>query len=313
MITRAEVDAAVTRVEGRVRETPVLRVETGLFGAEVVLKCEYLQHTGSFKARGAFNRILAAAQAPGGRGLGVAGVVAASGGNAGMAVAYAAARLGVPATVFVPTTAPKVKVDKLRALGATVRQVGAEFAVANAAALEHADVTGALSCHAYDQPEIVAGQGGVAVELTRQAPDVDTVLVSVGGGGLMGGIAAGLAGRARLVAVEPETIPTLHHALAAGAAVDVEVSGVAADSLGARRIGEHAFELAVAHDVHSVLVTDDAIVAARRMLWDELRIVVEHGTAAAVAAVVSGAYRPETGERLAIVLCGANTDPTDLG
>lgn len=308
MITKADVDAAAGRIAGRVRTTPVMTVEPGVFGPAVVLKCEYTQHTGTFKARGAFNRILSAS----GSELGQAGVVAASGGNAGLAVAYAATQLGVPATVFVPETAPAVKVDKLRALGAVVRQVGSEFALANEAALAHAAETGALLCHAYDQPEIVAGQGTLALELLDQAPGVDTVLVSVGGGGLAGGIAAGLDGRAKLVAVEPETIPTLHSALSKGGPVDVEVSGVAADSLGARRIGDIAYDLAVRHGVHSVLVDDASIIAARKLLWDKLRIVVEHGTAAALAALITGAYQPAPDETIAVVLCGANTDPSDI-
>ncbi|MGH8877385.1 MAG: threonine/serine dehydratase [Stackebrandtia sp.] len=310
MITKTDVDAAVARISGRVRTTPLLTVEPGVFGPGVVLKCEYTQHTGSFKTRGAFNRILAATE----RGeLTDSGVVAASGGNAGLAVAYAAGRLGIPAAVFVPETAPRVKVDKLRALGAAVHQVGAEFAVANAAAIEHAEMPGALLCHAYDQPEIVAGQGSLAVELLDQtAGAVDTVLVSVGGGGLMGGIAAGLDGRAKVVAVEPETIPTLHTALSKGEPVDIAVSGVAADSLGARRIGEHAFALATGHGVASVLVDDESVIAARALLWDKLRIVVEHGTAAALAALLTGVYRPAEGERVAVILCGANTDPSDL-
>jgi threonine dehydratase len=311
MINRSDVEAAAERVAGRVRRTPVVVAEPGLFGTgPVLLKCEFMQHTGSFKARGAVNRILAAAQ----RGaLPAAGVVAASGGNAGLAVAYAARAVGVPATVFLPTTAPALKVEKLHRLGATVVQTGDEYAEASEAATARAAQTGALFCHAYDQPEICAGQGTLGLELYDQlAGAVDTVLVAVGGGGLLAGVAAALEGRARAVAVEPERIPTLHAALAAGRPVDVPVGGVAVDALGARRIGDIAFAVATRTGVTSLLVSDAAIVEARRRLWDSHRIAVEHGTAAALAALTTGGYVPADGERVAVLLCGANTDPADL-
>ncbi|PPK92650.1 threonine dehydratase [Kineococcus xinjiangensis] len=308
-ITRADVEAAAARTAGWVRSTPVLRAED--LPRPAWLKLEFLQHTGTFKARGAFNRILAAREQ--GDLDARVGIVVASGGNAGLANAHAAARLGVPATVFVPTTAPQVKVDGLRRLGAEVVQLGAEYAVAYAGAVEHAAATGAVYCHAYDQPEIAAGAGVVGAELLDQlAGEVDTVVVAVGGGGLMAGIAAAVEGAAQVVAVEPATIPTLHAALAAGEPVDVGVSGVAADSLGARRIGDIAFDVAVRARVRSVLVADDGIVAARRRLWEQHRIVVEHGAAAALAALLDGAHVPAPGERVAVVLCGANTDPADL-
>ncbi|MGN6612054.1 MAG: threonine/serine dehydratase [Angustibacter sp.] len=311
-ITREDVEQAAARIGAHVRRTPVAVVEAAGFGtpAPLTLKLEHLQHTGSFKARGAFNRVLAARE----RGeLTDVGVVAASGGNAGLAVAHAAATVGVAAEVFVPATAPAVKVARLAALGATVRQVGREYAEAYEAARERADANGAVFCHAYDQPEICAGQGTLALELAEQAPDVDTVLVAVGGGGLMAGVAAALEGRARVVGVEPESVPTLHRALAAGAPVDVEVSGIAADSLGARRLGGIAFEVANRCGVQSVLVSDAAVIAARRLLWQQCRLVVEHGAAAALAALLEGTYTPEPGESLAVILCGANTDPSDLG
>lgn len=304
LITRSDVERAAFRIAEHVRHTPVARLDANLWA-----KLEFLQHTGSFKARGAFNRILAAAEAGE---LPSVGVVAASGGNAGLAVAYAARSVGAPAEVFVPETAPAVKVARLHALGATVVQHGREYAEAYEAATKRAVDSGGLFCHAYDQPEICAGQGTVALELVEQVPELDTVIVAVGGGGLMAGIAAALDGRVRVVAVEPQTIPTLHAALAAGGPVDVEVSGVAADSLGARRIGNIAYDVAVTHGVRSVLVPDDAIVQARRWLWAEHRLVVEHGTAAAVATLATGAYRPASGERVAVLLCGANTDPSDL-
>ena len=211
--------------------------------------------------------------------------------------------------MFVPAAAPAVKVRKLKAIGAVVVQGGAEYADAYQAAIEHARETGAVYCHAYDQPQIAAGAGTVGLELLDQVGGVDTVLVAAGGGGLMAGIAAAVEGRARVVAVEPESAPTLNAALAAGKPVDVAVSGVAADSLGARRIGDIGFSVAVRAGVESVLVSDGAIIEARLKLWDGYRIVVEHGAAAAYAALTSGAYTPGVGERVAVVLCGANTDP----
>ena len=309
MIGAEDVQAATARIAGWIRHTPVMAVDGQGYGVdgELWFKLEYLQHAGSFKTRGMFSRILAAQQ----RGaVPVAGVVAASGGNAGLAVAYAARRLGVPAEVFVPVTAPPVKVAKLATLGARVVQVGNEYAEAYAAALARTD---ALFCHAYDEPDLVAGHGSLGVELLAQLPSgFDTVLVAVGGGGLMAGVASALHGSARVIAVEPETIPTLHSALAAGGPVDVAVSGIAADSLGARRVGQIAYATAVGAGVGSVLVSDRAVIEARRRLWDEHRIVVEHGTAAALAALISGAYRPAPGERVVVLLCGANTDPGDL-
>lgn len=312
MIDRSHVQAAAERVAGHVRRTPMVEVEPGPLApaARMWLKLELTQHTGSFKARGAFNHILAAREE--GR-LPETGVVAASGGNAGLAFAYAAARAGVPAEVYVPETAPAVKVARLRALGAAVVQVGTRYAEAQDAATKRAADTGALFCHAYDLPEVCAGQGTLGLEVLEQTGgEVDTVLLAVGGGGLMAGVAAALEGRARVVGVEPATIPTLERALHAGRPVDVEVSGVAADSLGATRAGEIAFAVASRAGVRPVLVTDEAIIEARRFVWQEYRLVVEHGTAAAVAALRGGAYRPSPGERVVVVLCGANTDPSDL-
>ena len=304
MVNYEAVRAAQRRVAGRIRRTPVLA--TG----QVVFKLEFLQHAGSFKTRGMVNQILAGAE----RGaLPEAGIIAASGGNAGLAAAYAARELGVPAEVFVPLTAPQVKVAKLAKLGAQVSQAGSEYAEAYEAALVQAEVTGALFCHAYDDPEMVAGNGTLGLELLEQLPEgFDTVLVAVGGGGLIAGVAAALPPGIRVVAVEPATCTALSSALAAGGPVDVPVAGVAADSLGARRVGVIAYETAVARGIDSVLVDDQAIVDARRQLWEDFRIVVEHGTAAAQAALTSGVYRPATGERVVVLLCGANTNPADL-
>jgi threonine dehydratase len=306
VITRDDVLAAAQRIAAHVRRTPVLQVaDTGWF------KCEFLQHTGSFKARGAFNRQLAAAER--GELDPAIGVVAASGGNAGMAHAYAARSIGVPATVFVPETTPAVKVDRLHAYGADVRLVGSEYAEAYAAAVEFADRRGALFCHAYDQPEIAAGAGVLAEEVLTDVPDVDTLVVAVGGGGLLAGVLAAVAGRVRVVAVEPQNAPTLAAALAAGEPVDVGVSGVAADSLGARRIGSICFDIAArTPELVSLLVRDADIVAARAALWSETRIASEHGAATAYAALTSGGYVPAAGERVVTVVCGANTDPASL-
>lgn len=312
MIAHSDVAAAAARVAGRVRRTPLVEVDPAPLApaARAWLKLETVQHTGSFKARGAFNHVLAAREE--GR-LPAAGIVAASGGNAGLAFAYAAARAGVPAEVFVPETAPAVKVARLRALGAAVVRVGARYAEAQDAATKRAADSGALFCHAYDLPEVCAGQGTLGLELLQQTGgEVDTVLLAVGGGGLMAGVAAALEGRARVVGVEPERIPTMERALHAGRPVDVDVSGVAADSLGATRLGDIAFSVATRTQVRPALVTDEAIVEARRFIWDEYRQVVEHGTAAAVAALRTNTYRPAPDERIAIVLCGANTDPSDL-
>ncbi|WP_326951024.1 threonine/serine dehydratase [Amycolatopsis sp. NBC_01307] len=300
MISTSDVERAATRIHGRVRRTPVFAADGMWF------KLEHLQHTGSFKARGAFNRILAAGD------IAAAGVVAASGGNAGLAVAHAAREFGFPARVFVPATAPAVKVAKLHALGAAVELVGDKYADAYDAAVKHAADSGALFCHAYDQPEICAGQGTAGLELLEQVDGLDTILVAVGGGGLLAGIAAAVEGRARVVGVEPRTIPTLHAALEAGEPVQVEVSGLAADSLGASRLGDIAFAVATRTGAGSVLVEDAAIAEARTTLWDRYRLAVEAGGATAYAALLSGAYVPAPGERVAVLLCGGNTDPATL-
>jgi threonine dehydratase len=312
-----EVREAARRIAGRARRTPVMEVDPAEFipegqaaPARLWLKLEHTQHTGSFKTRGALNRVLSAAEA--GK-LPDAGVIAASGGNAGLAVAYAAAQVGARAEVYVPETAPAVKVAKLRALGADVVQVGVKYQDAQEAAIKREAETGALFCHPYDQPEMCAGAGTIGLELLEQTGgEVDTVLVAVGGGGLMAGVAAALEGRAAIVGIEPENAPTLNAALGAGERVEVEVSGVASDSLGASRLGDIPFAVATRTGVRSLLVPDEAIVEARRRLWQDYRLVVEHGTATAAAALTTGAYRPSKDERVAILICGANTDPTDL-
>lgn len=303
MIDRGDIEAAAERIGWRVRRTPAVVVDAAPFGHPVALKLELLQHTGSFKARGMLNRLLAAAPPPGSR------VIAASGGNAGLAVAYAARELDLTARIVVPTSTPAVKVDRLRALGADVVLAGAFYADAYVAALAASEETGAALVHAYDQPEVAAGNGTLALELIEQVGPVDTVLVAVGGGGLVAGVAAALDGHARVVGVEPESCPTLHAALAAGGPVDVEVGGIAADSLGARRLGGVCWEVVRATRLCSVLVPDEAIARARGRLWSQLRVLAEYGGAAALAALLTGAYLPEPGERVAAVVCGGNTDP----
>jgi threonine dehydratase len=268
-----------------------------------------MQYTGSFKVRGAFNRILSVANA---EGISPAGLVAASGGNAGLAVAYVARKLSVRAEVYIPQTTPQVKLAKLRALNAIIYQEGQDYADAREAAEKRAAETGATYCDAYDQPEIAAGHGTVALELLEEAKALDTVLIAVGGGGLLAGVAVALKGHCNVIGVEPNAAPTLHAALKAGQPVDVEVAGVASDSLGARRIGTVAYYIATQTGVCSILVSDEAIVDARRVLWERHRVVVEHGTAVPLAALLSGFYAPQPDERIGIVLCGGNTDPRDL-
>ena len=304
---RTEIEDASTRLANYVRKTPVISLERGAWrlDAHLVLKLEQLQHTGSFKVRGAFNRILSHHVPP-------AGVIAASGGNHGIAVAYVAKQLGYPAEIFVPETCPPVKVERLRGYGAQVRLVGANYAEALLASQTRAAQTDALVIHAYDQPEIVAGQGTVGYEFARQAPSLDTVLVAVGGGGLIAGIAAWFEGKVRVIGVEPESAPTLSAALKAGEPVDVEVGGIALDSLGARRAGTIAFSLAKRYVNRVVLVRDETIRAAQRALWNDLRIVAEPGGATPVAALIGGLYRPAPGERVGVVLSGGNTDLSQL-
>src|SRR5215207_9220362 len=304
LITRDDVLAARARIQGYVRRTPLL--PPGAPSHPLWLKCEFLQYTGTFKTRGAFNRQLAARER--GELDPTIGIVVASGGNAGLANAYAAAALGVPATVFVPETAPPIKIQRILEYDARVRHVGAEYAEA----VDYANTRGALLCHAYDQLEIAAGAGTLAEEILEDEPAIDTIVVAVGGGGLFAGVAAAAEGRARVVAVEPISIPTLHAALDAGRPVDVAVSGIAADSLGARRVGEIAFRIASRVAPTSVLVSEDAIVAARSQLWRSFRIAAEHGAAAAFAALTDAAYVPASGEKVAVVICGANTDVRTL-
>ena len=297
---QAAIEAAANRISGHVRRTPV--ADLTLAGHPVTIKLEHMQHTGTFKARGAFNALIQGPVPDG-------GVVAASGGNHGAAVAYAAAQLGIPAQIFVPEIAGPAKIALIERSGANLTVVPGAYADALDAALTHEARTGAMQVHAYDSPATLAGQGTCLREWEDQGLDADTVLIAVGGGGLLGGSMGWLNGRRRVVAVEPETSCALNAALAAGAPVDVEVSGIAANALGARRIGGLCLGLAQETGAISVLVPDSAIAEAQQVLWREARILVEPAGATALAALLCGAYQPAPGEKLAVLLCGANVAP----
>ena len=308
-IDKKRIEAVGAVIAPYVRVTPTLALSGADFGLPpfpLTLKLELLQHSGSFKARGAFANLLL-------RSLPAVGVAAASGGNHGAAVAYAAMRLGVRAKIFVPTVSSPAKVQQIRAYGADVTVVGERYADALAASESWVAETGALPVHAFDQPETVLGQGTLGMELAGQAPALDTVLVSVGGGGLIGGVAGWYAGDARVVGVEPELAPTLTEALKAGRPVDAPAGGIAADSLAPRRVGELMFPIARAHVARVVLVSDAAIRGAQDALWQTVRIAAEPGGAAALSALLSGAYVPEPGEQVGVVVCGGNSTAVDFG
>jgi threonine dehydratase len=308
-VDRDSIAQASDRIAAHIRHTPLLKLPGSALGvacAELWLKLEHLQAGGSFKARGMFNRMLA-------QRIPQAGVVIASGGNAGIAVATAARALGVRCEVFLPENSTPAKRQALAALQAQVVVQGAAYADALAACLERQQQSGALLMHAYDQAEVVAGAGTLAREVELEAGLPDRVLVSVGGGGLIGGIAAWFASRCRVEALEPVGSPTLHAARAAGHPVDVQVGGLAADALGARRIGSIAWPISQQHVAASHLVEDAAITAAQRQLWSELRLAVEPAAALGLAALRSGLVQPAAHERVLLVLCGANFDPATLG
>lgn len=307
--SKDDIRSAYARIKPYVRRTPVLRINAADFGvtldAPLALKLEFLQHSGSFKPRGGFNNLLS-------RNVPAAGVAAASGGNHGAAVAYAAQQLKHKATIFVPDVSSPVKIARIKSYGADARVGGARYADA----LERCDAfvaqSGALSVHAYDAPETVAGQGTVGLEWQEDAPELDTVLVAVGGGGLIAGIAAWYGKSVKVVGVEPEGSRALHASLEAGRPVDVTVESVAADSLGARNTGQLVYDIAKANVDHVALVPDDAIVETQRMLWDRLRVAAEPGGAAALGALISGRYKPKAGEKVGVLLCGANVELTKL-
>ena len=295
--------AAYARISPYVRRTPVLEVDGadfGLPGRRLVFKLEFLQHAGSFKTRGAFTQLLT-------RDIGPAGVVAASGGNHGAAVAYAAMKMKRPATIFVPTVASPAKMEQIRGYGARLEVGGDRYDDALRASEAFVAQSKATAIHAYDQYETLQGQATVGLELESQAPDLDALLVAVGGGGLIGGIAAWYEGRVPVIGVEPEEAPTLTRALAAGEPVDSPAGGVAADSLAPKRVGSLMFPIARRYVKQTVLVKDDAIREAQRVLWKTLRIVAEPGGAAALAALISGAWRPSSEKTIGVLLCGANT------
>ncbi len=306
-ITRDDIEEAAARIDGHVRRTPVMDTDPDVFGVghPLNLKLEMVQYSGSFKARGAMNSLLAGD-------IPKAGVAAASGGNHGAAVAFAAAHCGVPANIFVPEVTGRPKIDRIKSYGADIHIGGTLYADALAACDAFQTDTGALSIHAYDQPSTLAGQGTLAREWQHQTDALDTVFIAVGGGGLIGGAAAWFQGGVRVIGVEPHTSCALKAALAAGRPVDVEVSGVAADSLGARSVGGLMFPLAQKYVAEVITVSDDDISAAQAQIWDRLRLVVEPGGAAALAALTSGRYQPAPGERIGVLLCGANTDPALL-
>ena len=307
--TRERITATAAVIRPHLRCTPVLASngsEFALGSFPLSFKLELLQHSGSFKARGAFANLLL-------RNIPPAGVVAASGGNHGAAVAYAAQKLGIPAKIFVPTVASPEKIERIRGYGAQLVITGERYAESLAASEAWVAESGALPVHAYDQPETLLGQGSVGLELEAQCPDIDTLLVAVGGGGLIGGVAAWYSGHIKVVAVEPEAAPTLHLALQAGHPVDSPAGGIAADSLAPRRVGELMFPIAQKF-VHSVvLVSDDAIRQAQHALWKGLRIVAEPGGAAAFAALLSGRYSPQPGEHVGVLVCGGNTSAVNFG
>jgi threonine dehydratase len=307
-IDHEHIAATYSIIQPRIRRTPVMGVDAGDFGlsaGRLTFKLELFQHAGSFKARGAFTHLLT-------RDVPAAGVVAASGGNHGAAVAYAAQRLQIPARIFVPTVSSPAKIARIRSYGADLVIGGERYADALAASEEWVSESGAMAVHAFDQPETLLGQGTIGLELSEQAPDLDTLLVAVGGGGLIGGISAWYGGSIRIVGVEPRGAPSLTRALEAGRPVDTEAGSIAADSLAARRVGELMFPLAQTFVERVALVDDDAIVAALEALWRVMNVVAEPGAAAPLAALMSRAYVPESDERIGILVSGGNTTAVDF-
>jgi threonine dehydratase len=302
-VNRTEIIRYATLIRPYVRRTPVIEIDGADIGVEskkLLLKLELFQHSGSFKARGAFANLLT-------RTIPANGVVAASGGNHGAAVAYAAMKLNVPAKIFVPTVSSPAKLQRIRDYGADLVVEGDRYADALAASEVWAQQSGALRVHAFDQDETMLGQGTLGMELDEQAPEFDTLLVSVGGGGLIAGVAAWYAGRVKVIGVEPLASPTLTKALEAGQPVDADAGGVAADSLAPRRVGDRVFPIAKKYVYGTVLVTEAAIVNAQKVLWNAVRVVAEPGGVAAFAAILSGAYEPARGERVAVIISGGNT------
>jgi threonine dehydratase len=303
-VSRDQIKTSYPLIRPHIRRTPVIEIDGSDFGLEsvtLVFKLELLQHSGSFKARGAFMNLLS-------RDVPDAGVVAASGGNHGAAVAFAAMRLKRRATIFVPTVASPAKLDRIRSYGAELVITGDRYADALEASHEWTAQTGALPIHAYESVETLRGQGTLGLELEEQSPGLDSLLIAVGGGGLIGGVAAWYENRTKIVSVEPELAPTLNRALSAGEPVDSPAGGIAADSLAPRQVGRMMFPIAQKYVQESVLVTDEHIVEAQKRLWNTARIATEPGGAAAFSALLSGRYKPQPGERVGVVICGGNTD-----
>jgi len=307
-VTRERIQATEHIIRPHIRRTPILEVEGEEFGVDaikIVFKLELFQHSGSFKARGAFTNMLT-------REVPAAGVVAASGGNHGAAVAFAAMKLGKPATIFVPSVASPAKLDRIRSYGAELVITGDRYAESLEASHDWTAKSGALAIHAYEGTETLSGQGTLGMELEEQDPKIDSLLVAVGGGGLIGGVASWYQNRLRMVAVEPFAAPTLERALSAGQPVDAPAGGVAADSLAPRQVGKQMFPIAQQYVKEVVLVTDEEIVEAQKRLWESVRVLAEPGGAAAFAALLSGRYKAEPGERVGVVVCGGNTDLVDF-
>jgi threonine dehydratase len=307
-LDRGAIRETATRLGKHIRRTPVVEIDGADFGladVRLVFKLEFLQHAGSFKSRGAFNHMLT-------RAIPAVGVVAASGGNHGAAVAYAAMRTAHPATIFVPEVASPAKIEQIRSYGARLEVGGARYNDALIASEKWIAETGAAAIHAYDQVTTLQGQATVGLEYEEQAPELDALLVAVGGGGLIAGIAAWYAGKIPIIGVEPELAPTLTLALDAGRPVDSPAGGIAADSLAPRQVGQLVFPIAQRYVTRTALVTDDAIRESQRMLWKVLRIVAEPGGAAAMAALSSGAWKAKPGERIGVLLCGANTTAVEF-
>lgn len=304
VISQADIKAAHGRIQPHIRRTPTLDIEAGTFSqaGPVSLKLEQFQHTGSFKVRGAFNTLLTSDRQPG-------GVVAFSGGNHGAALAYASSKLGVRSTIFVPDFAGPVKIDRMRGFGAEVIVAGNDMTAIWDMCVAHAEKIGARLVHPYDDPLVLTGQGTVGLEIEAQLPELDTLVVSVGGGGLIGGIASWFGDRIKIVAVESEGTATLSTAFSEGREVEIAGKGIAASALGAATLGTLSFQILGATRLQSVLVSDEAITEAQQMLWDHVRIVGEPGATTALAALTSGAYEPAKGERIGVLVCGANAQP----
>ena len=307
-LSRERIQATERVIRPYIRRTPIIAIDGADFDLDsitIVLKLELFQHAGSFKARGAFTNMLT-------REVPAAGVVAASGGNHGAAVAFAAMKLGRPATIFVPSVASTTKLDRIRSYGAELVIAGDRYAESLEASEAWTMQSGAMPIHAYEGDETLLGQGTLGLELEEQDPELDSLLVAVGGGGLIGGVAAWYRDRLKLIAVEPTAAPTLNLALSAGRPVDSPAGGIAADSLAPRQVGQQMFPIAQQFVNSSILVSDEEIVEAQKRLWEKVRIAAEPGGAAAFAGLLSGRYKPARGERVGVIVCGGNTDKVNF-